>query len=260
MATPFNQIPAGQFVTNTDFDETMTSEVSTINNSVTTINDNLTAQINATNQNLNTAVSQLVPTTRFDSEIANLVTTSTFNTQKTQVSCGGQMTHKQNSEQTTFISGQPKSIFQNPNFTQSITYGNNPPTRKNRVGNGGGTGFKINKAGYYQVYGGYRVAGDNVTEQQQVIIEVDDANNQTVALNSDGNIRRTTNNRWAVNSTGSSRITRINPYLHAGMFLNQNDSVYLCIRGNSTNVNTHNFSYYFSVQFVSDNVVNGGLP
>jgi len=260
MATPFNKVQTTQFVTNTDFDETMTSEVSTINNSVTTINDNLTAQINATNQNLTTQVSQLVPTSRFDSEIANLVTTSTFNTQKTQVNCGGQMTHKQNNEQTLFISGQPKSLFQDGNFTQSITYGDNPPTRKTRVGNGGGTGFKINKAGYYQVYGGYRVAGDNVSEQQEIMIEVDNANNQTIALNADGNEQRTQRSRWAVNSYGSSKITRINPYFHAGIFLKQNDSVYLCIRGQSTNVNTWNMTYYFSVQFVSDNVVNGGLP
>jgi len=218
MTTPFNQIPAGQFVTNTDFNETITSEV------------------------------------------ALLLPITTFNTEKTQVNCGGQLTYKQNTDQTTFTSGQTKSLFQDGNFTQAITYGDNPPTKKTRASsNRSGTGFKINKAGYYQVYGGYRVAGDNVAEEQRLIIEVDNANDQTVALNVDGQMQRTTNSRWAVNTNGASKITRINPYLHAGVFLNQNDSVYLCIRGQGTDVDTHNQTYYFSVQFVSNNIVNGGI-
>ena len=182
------------------------------------------------------------------------------NTQIPQVNCGGQMTYRQNNDQTRFISGVIKSIFQSSDNTQSITYGSNPPTRKNRVGNGGGTGFKINKAGYYQVYGGYRVSGDNTSEQQQIMIEVDNSNDVKQDLTDDGEMQRTQDSRWAVNSTGSSRITRINPYFHAGIYLYQNDSVYLCIRGQSTDVHTWNKTYYFSVQFVSDNVVNGGFP
>ena len=101
--------------------------------------------------------------------------------------CGSHMTINPtaagwNSKSFFYTTDNPKSrsVFRSNAHTQVISYGKNPPTQYTRSSTyGGGQGFKINKTGYYELYGQYR-GPDFANWEHRIEIQVDDENDNNI--------------------------------------------------------------------------------
>lgn len=149
-----------------------------------------------------------------------------------------------------------RSVFRSNTNTQVISYGKNPPTQYTRVGSGGGEGFKINKTGYYELYGQYR-GPDFANWEHRIEVQVDDENDNNIDTWVAGQ-HRTQRELWPANvrdgSTGE-KISRINPLFQCGISLSKGDSVYLCVNPVVNNGSVYQYSLYFNVKYISNNAV-----
>ena len=178
--------------------------------------------------------------------------------------CGAAMTVSNtvsNNTTTFFNSSTPRTrcVFVNSITPEFISYGKNCPTKYARVGNGGGTGLKIQNAGYSELYGQY--SGPYFAIWEHLIkIQVDDENDTTIDVrrvsptnNPSRVASRTMNEAWPPNvRDGSSgeKISRINPFIHMGVSLKKGDSVYLCTDPVVGNGFVYHYSLYFNVKYI----------
>lgn len=196
----------------------------------------------------------------------NIVRNTVFQTKTdTLENCGAAMTVSNtvgNNKTTFFNSSTPRTrcVFVSAINPQFISYGKDCPTEYVRAsGNGGGTGLKINKEGYYYLYGQYR-GPDFANWEHLIKIQVDDENDTTIDVrrvsptnNPSRVASRTMNEAWPPNvrdGSAGEKISRINPFIHMGVSLKKGDSVYLCTDPVVNNGFVYHYSLYFSAQYV----------
>ena len=147
-----------------------------------------------------------------------------------------------------------RSVFRSNAYTQVISYGKDAPTQYTRsVTNGGGEGFKINKTGYYELYGQYR-GPDFANWEHRIEIQVDDENDNNIDTWIPGQ-RRTQRELWPANvrdGAAGQKISRINPIFQCGISLTKGDSVYLCTNPVVNNGWVYQYSLYFNVKYISN--------
>jgi len=189
---------------------------------------------------------------------AQFVTNTDFETEIDKLeNCGAHMTTNPSTGNTTFTffkASNPRTrcVFQNNSNVQIVSYGKNPPTEHVRSSSsGGGTGFKINKDGYYEIYGQYR--GPSFTNwEHQIVIQVDDEGDNIISTELADN-KRTTTEKWPANvrdGSAGEKISRIQGTMACGISLNKGDNVYLCVDPVVSNGTVYEFSLYFNVKYI----------
>ena len=148
-----------------------------------------------------------------------------------------------------------RSVFRDTNNTEVISYGKDAPTEYTRVGTGGGQGFKINKTGYYELYGQYR-GPDFANWEHRIEVQVDDENDNNIDT-WQPTIRKTQRELYPANVRDGTNqywlISRINPLFQCGIALTKGDSVYLCANPVVNNGWVYQYSLYFNVKYIGDN-------
>ena len=194
----------------------------------------------------------------------NFVSNTEFQTKVDTVeNCGAHMTIDPNTAGWnslyffyTASNPQSRSAFISNAHTQVVSYGKDAPTQYTRSSNnGGGEGFKINKTGYYELYGQYRAYPDFTNWQHRIEIRVDDENDNPVDTWTPSQYR-TVREQYPANvkdGVPGEKITRINPLFQCGISLKKGDSVYLCVNPVYNDGIIYQYSVYFSVKYIGNN-------
>ena len=205
-----------------------------------------------------------VSNVELQNEVSDLSNNLTNDLTDSLTNCGAHMTINPvtagfSSRYFFFTSDSPRSrsAFRSNAHTQVIAYGDDAPTQYTRSStHGGGEGFKINKTGYYELYGQYR--GPNFANwEHRIEIHVDDENDINIDTWLAGQ-RRTVRELWPANvrdGSAGEKISRINPLFMCGISLSEGDSVYLCVNPVVNNGSVYQYSLYFSVKYISNNAV-----
>ena len=183
----------------------------------------------------------------------NFVRNTEFETEVNKLeNCGAQMTSSGTGG--IIISGTPKSWFQDPNEVQVIAYGDNPPTKIQRVGSGGGYGFQINKTGYYELYGAFRYYGDNLITRCVIKFEFEDSDGNEIDITLP-NDQRTVNYKWIPTTTvgGAYSIARNQDNLTCCIKLNKGDCAYYAGNPVLDDIKAYESSLFYSIKYICSN-------
>lgn len=148
-----------------------------------------------------------------------------------------------------------RSWFQNSNEVQIVSYGNDAPTKTERSGSGGGFGFKINKTGYYELYGTFRFYGDFVKSESVMSFEFEDEDGNFINTDN-ATDQRTERGRWITTNgiNGNSySIARIHDNVSCGVRLNKGDCAYFVGNPVVNPIKAHLDSLYFGIKFIATN-------
>jgi len=185
----------------------------------------------------------------------NLVSNTEFQTKvDTLENCGAQMTSSGTGGITIVKSGGAKSWFQDANEVHVIAYGDNPPTKIERIGTGGGFGFQVNKSGYYELYGAFRYLHDNRITRCVIKFEFEDSDGNAIVL-SLPNDRSTVAGKWIPTTTvgGSYSIARNQDDTSCCIKLNKGDCAYFMGSPVLDDISSYERQLFFGIKYICSN-------